>query len=1354
MSVTVIAKRIIVLIICCSELCSAVSAQSIQFNRFDEKMGYAGGGNYGCSTMLQDQQGFIWFATINGLNRFDGHHFKVFQYDHLNTYGISSNEVTSLAEDQNGNIWLGTAGGGLNKFDPCTERFTSYHPRAGDSNSISSDYINHILIDSQGRIWIGNRFDGLDLFLPGEESFTHLELRDDRDTLHYTQGIIHLAEGPDGEIWIAANDGLFRYDPEKDSFSCHFQSFSGANRYKDPRMLYFDKDGKLWVSVHFMGLGWWDESSQELVFSGCQLRDKNGTPDYLIESILEDATGNLWLGSRNGLYSLDPNDCSSTRYDHDPARPESILSGEVMDMLLDRQGNIWLMNWAQRAINNFNPYQNIPKPLVREPLNAMSVIDSQTLLLASADRLWRYDLQNGQQSEAIRHNYLSYFQAYEKSSVYIKELIVDPTGKYLVGTFGGGLYVIDPKTEKIDHFLGEQAINQMITLDDQRVLIATSWGIMAYHPETGLMDEDPTYHGIPFQQGEQFTYIEQDRNNNLWLATAYGGVHYLDHLADTTFQFSHDQKNPNSLSSNSVRCLFEDRNGNIWIATDVGLDAYRPDTGVFTHYSDQDGLLESLSINAITQDAAGFLWLTTPNYLYRFDPDSRSIRKFYEKDAFSIIDVEPKFFHQNDSTLVFSARTGLNLVNTKMMEQRNTILNVVLTDFKLFNKTVGIGDFDSLLVRKINATDRIRLKYHQNSIALSYQGISFTEPELLNYAYKLEGFDDEWQLVGAKNEAVYTNLSPGDYTFLVKSRYQNEAWTESGKQLRIHIGLPWWKTPPALAGWFLLFLGISYLIYRILLRRQLAIAEASRLKEIDTFKTQLYTSITHEFRTPITVILGIADQLMEKWDALSTEKAHQHLGMITRNSEGLLKLVNQMLDLAKIEANKMELRWISGEIISYLAYLLEAMDSLAQSKNIELEKDFDIEQLVMDYDPDKLKIVLFNLLSNAIKFTPGGGKVRLQVSVIVPEDSRKEYLQLQIKDTGIGIEADELDKIFQPFYQINTSGEKLGTGIGLSLTKGLVELMAGKIEVHSRPGEYSVFTILLPIRHQALPIDTVIPSRIPLEALAPSPTPNKSPGDLPSSQPQPLILIIEDNDDLILYLQECLQDSYSILVAKNGEVGVQRALETIPDAIISDVMMPLMDGFEVCRQLKNDERTSHIPIIMLTAKATIEDRLSGLERGADAYLTKPFIKRELLIRLEQTIQLRQSLKKRYTGGHLSAARSNAMEKFEDAFMTKVNKIIIDHLDDTSFDSAGLCQALLISNTQLYRKLKALTGESIAVYIRSVRLYQAKDLLVQSDLKISEIAYRVGFKDLSYFSRCYNKKFGKTPQNFRKELNAG
>jgi signal transduction histidine kinase/DNA-binding response OmpR family regulator len=601
--------------------------------------------------------------------------------------------------------------------------------------------------------------------------------------------------------------------------------------------------------------------------------------------------------------------------------------------------------------------------------------------------------------------------------------------------------------------------------------------------------------------------------------------------------------------------------------------------------------------------------------------------------------------------------------------------------------------------------------------------LDFRSPVKHRYRYALtKGGEPDWVDLGQQNHISLSQLVPGTYYLYLEGCNSDQIWTALEEPLQIIIHPPFWKTTWAYAAYLLLLSGGVYTLYRLSLKRQLAQQEAQKVIEVNALKARLYTNITHEFRTPLTVILGMLEQIQ------GHQKERQ---LIRRNSQKLLRLINQMLDLSKLESNKLSLTLVKADIIPYLRYLTESFHSLAEVKEIALVFQADVQTYVMDFDEEKIQQIIYNLFSNALKFTEAGGTVSFRITEIL--DAGDPQLELQIQDTGIGIPADALPHIFDRFYQAGAnrnSNYSEGTGIGLALTKELVQLMGGTIAVKSKLKKGTTFTVLLPaVSHTPASVETSIrfdPQVPAVEALTGSQSSKKELRPGRTNTDQPLVLIVEDNQDVTIYMETILKDTYQTRSATDGQQGIDMALALVPDLIITDVMMPKKNGYELCETLKTDERTSHIPIVMLTAKATEADRLAGLRTGADAYLIKPFNKEELFVRLEKLLELRRKLQARYALAADPLTRLSREEpSLDELFLEKIRQIIEEKIEDADLDIAYLCEKVHLSSTQLYRKMKALTGEPPMSFIRKVRLHKAKALLQTTDLNVSEIAYEPG-----------------------------
>ena len=652
----------------------------------------------------------------------------------------------------------------------------------------------------------------------------------------------------------------------------------------------------------------------------------------------------------------------------------------------------------------------------------------------------------------------------------------------------------------------------------------------------------------------------------------------------------------------------------------------------------------------------------------------------------------------------------------------------------------------------ISEREKITLTHSDNVVSFEFAALNFRKTAKTQYKYQLVGFSNQWYELGIKREVTFTSLRPGNYTLRVVAANSDGIWGHTPIELAIQVLPPWWWSFWSKLLYLLAGAGLLFGIYHYQLNRKLALAEARNLRELDSVKTKFYTNITHEFRTPLTVIQGMSDQLIERAGELPKEKIEDNARIIKRNSAQLLTMVNQMLDLRRLESGNMLVNLVNGDVLQYFRYLTESFHSYAQDKEVGLHFMTDLEELNIDYDPDKLLHIVSNLLSNAIKFTPEGGDVYFSADRLGSGLEVPEMLVLKVKDTGIGISEDHLPFIFDRFYTSSYLETKKGegTGIGMALTRELVKLMKGEIEVKSKLHEGTTFIIKLPITTEAAEVaiqPAFLEDKI-LGLTGPAILKDQKKTMTPANASDlPLALIIEDNPDVVRYLSSCLEKDYQIATALNGTTGVDIALEMIPDIIVSDVMMPEKDGFEVCEILKNDERTSHIPILLLTAKADRQSRLAGFRKGADAYLAKPFNREELQVRLEQLIELRWKLQEHY--GNLEEVQVDKQPTtIEDTFLLKLKQVIMNHLDDPEFGQVQLSRVIGLSRSQLFRKLKALTGKSTSLVVRSIRLQKAKELLLTTELNVSEVAYDVGFKDLSYFSKCFIEEFGEQPSTVK------
>ena len=878
----------------------------------------------------------------------------------------------------------------------------------------------------------------------------------------------------------------------------------------------------------------------------------------------------------------------------------------------------------------------------------------------------------------------------------------------------------------------------------------------------------------------------------IWLSSLKFGLIQVDlEFGDWVCYYSHDPSQPLSVNSDWVRELHEDHLGRLWLGTQNGLDlAHFHETGLDADVTDQAASLSinpkipaeteipaitfehfypeherpGIEVRSITEDTNGQLWLGTNRGLFRFDPESSSFEKFLKQDGLLSNEfVDRAGWCSSDGRLYFGTRLGLTSFHPDSLRKNLQPPLVELTDFQVFHQSVPVGVTSEdlyTLPENIAYVDEVVLSYWQNVLSLDFTALDFHIPSKNQYAYMLEGFDQEWIHTDAKNRrSSYTNLDPGEYLFRVKASNNDGVWNEAGRSLAIIITPPWWKTKLAYGGYLVLGLAILtglwlFQLNRIRIRHQLEMdrLRAERYAELDELKSHFFANISHEFRTPLTLILGP----IEKWrQRIKDQELKQDLSLMQRHARRILDLVTQLLDLSKLEAGKMQLQASERNVVPLLKGLVLSFASLAERKNITLSFHSYLEKISAYVEKEALVKIVNNLLSNAFKFTPDGGEIEARLEIVDASDLGPDgELILQIRDNGIGIPADRLDSIFNRFTQVDGSEirDHEGTGIGLALTKELVEMHKGKIGVESLEGEGSVFSIRLPLGSSHLSPDEIVQTKDDQKEEFAAPDlrePENANVEPPAKgSAKPLILIVEDNTDVRHYIRSYLDRGYRCMEALDGQDGLDQAIEKIPDLIISDVMMPLMDGEELCRLVKTDERISHIPIILLTAKADLDSKLKGLETGADSYLTKPFESRELQLRVRNLINQRQHLREHFQKELTFIPDELELASVDKRFLEKAMILVNENLEDPDFNVAAFSRQIHLSQQHLNRKLNALTGQSAQGFIRALRLKQAALLLRSGSASITEIAYQVGFSDPTHFSRVFRREFGVAPKQYQ------
>ena len=897
-----------------------------------------------------------------------------------------------------------------------------------------------------------------------------------------------------------------------------------------------------------------------------------------------------------------------------------------------------------------------------------------------------------------------------------------------------------------------------------------------------------------------------DDKNILWLGTNKGGLNRFDKKRESFRNYVYDPKNKNSLSNDEVTCIHQSKANKLWLGTGSGLNIFDIERESFNVITVKDGL-PSNTVLSILEDNNGKLWLGTSNGLSNFDPASMTMVNYTVEDGLQGNDFnERAYFKAKDGKLYFGGSNGISSFYPDSIKENPFAPEVVLTDLYIYDQVVKPREKVNeqvVLMKSIQKAGNIELIHANNNFSIEFAGLHYSKPQKNKYAYMLIGYDDNWRYTDANNRrASYSNLEKGSYEFTVKAANGDGLWSKASANLEVNILPAWWQT-----WWFMLLavvstisiiLGVGYLRFRqlkahttilekevhvrtaelmeankqlkemnseILGQKNMLENQTKQLEEMVRYKTRFFINVSHEFRTPLTLIIAPIEKLLSIAKPSNWKDVIQLIQLIHRNAKRLLQLINQILEIRKTELNKMQMVVVKEDIVAFTRNITELFVHHAKSKKIKLEYSCDYPKIEMWFDPDKFEKIVNNLISNALKHTEENDEILVKVSLVKnEEESLPKKLLLMIKDTGKGILPEHLPHVFEMFYNSSQNEQKYvdSTGIGLALTKQMVNLHGGEISVSSKKGQGSCFTLEIPLEKEMFKASEIIVQEknktnafdnSPNKLVDASNVQEQMKGQFSSNAVNPMsavLLIVEDNDDMRTFLKTELSSSFNIIDASNGVMGLNKAIDIVPDIIISDVMMPEMDGIEMCKRLKTDERTSHIPIVLLTAKITEDSQLSGLETGADDYISKPFSTNILKARIKNLLESRIKLRELYSKSNFKEIKKVALNHADKKFIERAVDLVEQNLTDLEFSNDQFIREMGMSKTQMYRKLKGMTNKSVSEFIMSIRLRCASEILLTEDLTISETAYMVGYKNPPHFTRDFKIEFGKTPTEFIKE----
>lgn len=1346
--------------------------EDYQFARYSTEKGLS---HNQVNCFLKDRQGFVWIGTADGLNRFDGYSFKIFKHSPSDATSIEDHHISDLFEDPEGFIWIRTPKG-FDVYDPKTESIDHDADRAARRLGIPDANLTRIVRSKNGDYWISHNRLGLLKYLSAKKTVLRIRFSAS-DRAGKSLIISDLNEDSNGNIWVVYTNGfLVRIDGR--TYKPGYQSalLSDKNRENSVNhRVFVDVDGEPWVytTKAVKGIFYFDIRNHRLIegnTSSQVLRLSNN----IVSAVVSGPDGRPWIGTdHGGINIVDKKNNSVSVLAYNPNDPKAISQNSVMALYKDDSGMIWAGTFKRGFCNyhknifKFSFFRHLPSTTGSLPFDDVSVFvedkKGNIWVGSNGGGLIYYDRSRNsfKQYKNIPGDLSSL------SNNVIVSLFLDSRDVLWIGTYFGGLNRFDRQTFK--RYLHNPA--DSTSLIDDRV-----WEIFEDSQKRlwvgtlgnglDLFDRQKNFfkHYKPNTpnsiSSDYVSAIMEDSDGNIWIGTAFG----IDVLMKATGKFVHYQQDltkRGGLSSNAITAIMQDGFNNIWVGTLEGLNLFDRRTGQFKSFDARNGMPDN-SVLSLVADIQQNLWLGTPKGLVNLRitkrkagvPQSISVRSYNEIDG-----LQGRSFNENaalmlrSGELVLGGANGFSIFSPDEIEEQTGNANVELTDFQIFNRSVRPGELldDKLILEKsISHTDKVELRHSQNVFTIEFAALNFLHADKNHYLYTLEGFNDQWfEADNNTRKVTYTNLDAGRYTFKVKMRNGNLATKE--RLLAIEILPPFWKTPIAYILYVLVIitsLAAARLILleraRMRFRMEQERREAQQLHELDLMKIKFFTNVSHEFRTPLTLMLTPLENLLRSIQA--DESVHKQLSLVHRNAKRLFNLVTQLLDFKKLEVEEAEFRPEKGDIVQFVREIAHTFSDLSERRHISYTFRSEVESRFSDFDQDKLSRIMYNLLSNAFKFTPENGQVT--VTTRIRYDKQVEEFEIRVADSGIGIPPEAQGKVFERFYQHAMPDHIVnqGSGIGLSITSEYVKMHGGAIRVESEEGKGSTFVVTIPLTFGALqPAATDTGKMVSFDG----PVTEIAMAGERQGKGKPVLLLVEDNDEFRDYLKQVLQQDYRILEAANGKTGLRITLDSIPDLIVSDVMMPEMDGIELCRTIKTDSRISHIPVILLTAKAEEEQQLQGYQTGADAYVTKPFRLDILQIRIANLIRQRELYQQQFQQRIEVRPSEAIIRSLDEEFISKALKVVEANMVNAEYTVEELSSEMSMSRVYLYKKILSLTGKTPVEFIRLIRIRRAADLLEKSQLTVAEIAYEVGFNNPKYFARLFKEEFKVLPTEYRR-----
>lgn len=1328
-----------------------LQSQNIKFGHYNDNNGLS---HNSVRYINQDQHGFLWFGTFSGLNRFDGYQFKQYLSTAPGKASLLNDDITALEIDGPSNsMWIGTRGG-LTLFKTDTHSFKTYVPDDKKQNALPDQEIRSVYVDKFKRVWVGTKNQGVSILYPAKDSFEKVEI----EGFNYIKEIF---EDTKGNLWIGSygSGGVAKIKLNASGAIKQIQTYTlkipGSIEF-NPYINFIDEDhkGDIFIGTRegLYKLNKVDHTFYNLPISKNALGNTLGS--YFL-ALAKAPDGSYWLGTLNGLVECNSlEDLSTGDFElHQSVLSDgtSLVDNLVSALFFDKSGVLWI--GTEDGLDKYDPFEN------QFALNK----DISLLIGNKAPRIRGFSkTYDGKILVATRNNGLfisneTGFESLLDTNTDIASIYTVDGKTFYCGLWNGKVQIYDylkKTTKTIETGFMASPVLAFTDLGENKLLIGSfGEGAIIFNTKT-QQNED---FGKKYLDGFQINTMVIDDAQNIWSATETGIVCLkLDTGDFKVYDALSDEKNKFP-DANNVSDILKDTDGAIWASSRYGLSYYDQVKDSFKTYLKHKELTGRW-VTDILNDKEGNLWLNMNNSSVAKLNTKTNQANIYQVNSGNRLDVFSSggFYTSDGRNIYLGAKRGIIQFSTETLDKYVASNTPVISSFSIQNNEISPGmEINGQVPLKIdfNLSKKIELDYGNRNFSLQFSEPTFANEKLNRFEYKLEGFDNQWIATNGFSRSVqYTNLYPDDYVFKVRSRNGDGQWSEAASY-DIKILSPFWMTPKAIILFIALLSAIVYFVKRevgnrIRLKQEMLTEKVNREHDVklNNEKLRFFTNISHELRTPLTLILGPVKQLLDEKEQHVTEYQKSRFELIHNNANRLFSLVNQVLDFRKAQSGELKLKTMETDILAYSKNIFDSYKELANNKNIELSFISENESIQGFIDNDKYDKILYNLLSNALKFTPDFGNVDLYLR----HNEELGKLIVEVSDNGIGISKKSQKKIFNRFYQASsTKHNNTGSGIGLSLVQSLVELHKGTIKVKSNLDKGSVFMVELPIDRKFYVEEEIFEFSLPKNTKSKEDKKEVPKKIIQDTSLKQKILVADDNAELRKYLVDYLSGFFKVYEAENGEQALAICRQVRPTLCVTDVMMPVMDGLEFCKELKNDQFISHIPVVMLTALSNNTDKVKGYGTGADGYLVKPFDPSLLKLMIENIIKTRLDLKAKFaeeTESEVSLLTHSPVDK---QLMLKITDLINNNLDKSDLSTSFLCQELGMSSSKLYQKIKELTDLAPTEFIRTVRLKKSASLLKSKKYNVSEVTNLIGFNDPLYFSRCFKKQFGYPPSKLLK-----